>query len=220
MKIVFLGPPGSGKGTYASRLSPMLGIPHISTGDIFREHLAKKTPLGKKIEDIIKSGGMVPDDIVMDVVKDRIGKPDCSNGFIFDGFPRTMEQARALAGLTKLDCVLNLVLDEKIIIEKMSARRVCEKCGEIYNVADIRMGKYRFPPILPKKEGVCDKCGGKLVQRKDDTVEVIKDRLEVYKKQTKPLIDYYRKKSILKDVRIVGPPEAMVPIILKTLGRQ
>ncbi|MBI4019747.1 MAG: adenylate kinase [Candidatus Aenigmarchaeota archaeon] len=220
MKLVFLGPPGSGKGTYASRLSPLLSIPHISTGDIFRDNMARKTPLGKKVEKYLKRGGLVPDDIVIEVVKERISQKDCRNGFIFDGFPRTAEQAIALDRITKLDMVLNLNLSEDIIIKKMSARRVCGKCGQIYNIADIRLGKFRFPPILPKKEGACDKCGGKLMQRKDDTIGVIKDRLEVYKKQTKPLIDYYKKKSILRDVNVIGPPEVMVPIILKTIGKQ
>ena len=215
MNLVFLGPPGSGKGTYSLRLSPLLGIPHISTGDIFRDAIAKKTELGKKVEGYLKRGEFVPDDIVLKVVRERLNQPDCKKGYIFDGFPRTVKQAKELDKITKLEAVLNLVIDESIIIQKTTARRICEKCGDVYNLADIKMGQFRLPPILPKKQDICDKCGGKLIQRPDDTEEIIKERLEAYKRQTQPLIDYYKKKGFLKDIKIVGPPEVMVPRILK-----
>jgi len=217
MKIIFLGPPGSGKGTYSKRVSPALNIPHISTGDIFRDHLKNETEIGKKVKQIMDSGGLVSDEIVMEIVKLRIEKDDTKNGFIFDGFPRTLEQARQLDDITKIDVVLNLVIPENILIEKLTARRTCEKCGNIYNIADINREGITMPPMLPEKEGICDKCGGKLIQRTDDNEETIRDRLEEYKKQTEPLISYYRKKGLLLDINIHAAPETMVPEILEKL---
>lgn len=217
MRIIFLGPPGSGKGTYSSRIAPQLKIPHISTGDLFRNEIERGTGLGKKIKNIIDAGNLVPDDIVMQVLKERMSKPDCKNGFILDGFPRTLNQAKALDKIAKIDIVINLVLPDNILIKKISARRQCRKCGEIYNLADIREGDIHMPPILPKKQGICDKCGGELYQRDDDREKVVRERLGVYKKQTAPLIDYYKKKGLLRDIRVVGGPEIMVPKIMAIL---
>ena len=214
MNIVFLGPPGSGKGTYSSRSAPQLGIPHISTGDLLREAVAKKTPVGKKAEGYMKKGDLVPDDVRMQIVRERLNQKDAKPGFIFDGFPRTIKQADELEKIRKVELVINLRIPDDVIIKKILARRTCEKCGEIYNIADINFGKIRMPPVAPKKPGICDKCGGKLVSRSDETEQVIKDRLDVYKKQTQPLIDYYSKKKLVRNVDVVGSPEIMVPLIM------
>jgi adenylate kinase len=219
MNIVFLGPPGSGKGTYASRIAPQMGIPQISTGDLLREAVAKKTPVGRKAEDYMNKGQLVPDEIIMQMVKERLSRPDAKKGFIFDGFPRTIPQADALGGMSKIDVVINIRLPDAIIIQKILARRTCEKCGQIYNIADIKFGKIRMPPVSPKKEGVCDKCGGKLVSRSDETEKIIKDRLDVYRKQTQPLIDYYTKRGLLRNVDVIGPPEVMVPLIIAEINK-
>ncbi|MBL7206369.1 MAG: adenylate kinase [Candidatus Aenigmarchaeota archaeon] len=217
MKIVFLGPPGSGKGTYSSRLVPKLGIPHISTGDLFRENIKNETALGKKVKEIIDAGKLVPDEVTAEMLKERIEKPDAKKGFILDGFPRTMSQVEALDKLTKIDIVINLILPDHILIKKIAARRQCRKCGDIYNLADINEDGIHMPPLLPKVEGKCDKCGGEIYQRDDDKEEIVMSRLDVYKKQTAPLIEYYRGKNLLKDVPVVGGPDIMVPNIIKVL---
>ncbi|MCJ7816914.1 MAG: adenylate kinase [Candidatus Aenigmarchaeota archaeon] len=219
MNIVFLGPPGSGKGTYASRIAPQLGIPHISTGDLLRDAVAKKTPIGKKAESYMKKGQLVPDEIIMQIVKERLGKKDAKPGFIFDGFPRTIEQADSLERIRRVELVINLRIPDFVIIQKILARRTCEKCGEIYNIAHIKFGKVNMPPVSPKKPSICDKCGGKLVSRTDETEQVIKDRLDVYRKKTKPLIDYYARKKLLRNVDVIGSPEIMVPIIMTEIKK-
>jgi len=219
MKFVFLGPPGVGKGTYASRISPMLGIPHISTGDIFRDEVKRGTALGKKIKSVMEAGGLVSDGTVIEVLAGRLKRPDCAKGFILDGFPRTLEQAKALEKLTSIDAVLNIVLPEDILIEKISARRVCRGCGDIYNVASIKRDGIDMPPLLPRKDGKCDKCGGELYQRADDGADVVRERLKNYERQTKPLIDYFRSRGLLKDFRATAGPEKMVPEIVKILRK-
>ncbi len=225
MKIIFLGPPGAGKGTYSSRIGRILKIPQISTGDIFREAVKQGTELGKKVAGYMKLGKLVPDEITIEILEARINQPDCDKGFILDGYPRTIQQAEALDKAVKVDIVFNLLVPEDILIKKLSARRVCTTCGEIYNVADIKEiingVKYDMPPMLPKIPGICDKCGGELVQRKDDTVDVIKERLSVYKRQTEPLIVYYKKKDLLADIYVNTGPDIMIPKImakLKTLN--
>ncbi len=218
MKLIFLGPPGAGKGTYASRLKSILNVPHISTGDMFRAEARSGSDLGKKLKSIMDRGELVPDELTVKILKERIKKEDCKEGFILDGFPRTINQAEMLGEITEIDHVLNIKLDREILIKKMTARRVCRNCGEIYNVADIHIGDLHMPPLLPEKEGICDKCGGELVHRKDDTREVIEDRLKEYEKKTAPLIDYYEKKGLIKDVVVEGGPEMMVPKILKMVG--
>lgn len=215
---MIMGPQGSGKGTYASRLSPILGIPHISTGEIFRENIAQGTALGKKVEKYFGSGELVPDDLTMEVVKERLKKPDCKNGFIFDGFPRTLEQAKELEKITNIDVVILLKISKRILIKKILNRRICKSCGEIYNLADIREGKYNMPAQLPKKEGICDKCSGELIQRSDETFEGIRERLKEYEDKTKPLINFYKKKSLLKVVEATDAPDIMIDKILKILN--
>ena len=211
MKIVMLGPQGSGKGTYASRLSPIFGVPHISTGQIFRDNMAEGTELGKKVKKFMDSGLLVPDDITIEIVKERINRPDCKNGFIFDGFPRTLKQAEEFEKITSLNYVINLVVPDQILIKRLSLRVCCKKCGEIYNLGYLK----------PKKEGVCDKCGEKLIQREDETEKAIKMRLKEYEEKTKPLINYYKNKGILLNVsnnEIETPPEVIVKKILEILG--
>jgi len=217
MQFVFLGPPGVGKGTYASRAGPQLGIPHISTGDIFRAEVKSGSELGNRVKGIMDSGGLVSDKIVIEVLKKRLGQEDARKGFILDGFPRTIPQAEALDGVTSINAVMNIDLPEDIIVEKISARRICRNCGDLYNVADINRNGIRMPPMLPKVEGKCDKCGGELYQRDDDKVDVVKERLEAYRKQTSPLIDYYRDKRILIDFRPTAGPDEMVPKIVELL---
>jgi len=211
MKIMIMGPMNSGKGTYASRIAQKMGIPHISTGQIFRENIAAKTELGKKVESFINKGFLVPDDITVKVARERISKHDCKNGFIFDGFPRSIEQAKQFDKISKFDMVIFLDVPKEVLIERTSGRKTCKKCGEIFNMVT-------FPP---KKEGICDKCGGELFQREDETPEGIKKRLEEYERNTKPLIDYYKKQGVLK--RIIfenprAPPEENTIFLLKAIG--
>ena len=223
MKLIFLGPPGAGKGTYSIRICEQKGWAHISTGDILRENIKQQTEIGMKAKGFMDKGELVPDEIVINMVKVRLQNLDCEKGFIFDGFPRTTAQAQALEGITQIDIVINLMIPDWVLIEKILARRTCEKCGDIYNIADIKFGpnnEYEMPPVAPKQEGICDKCGGNLVSRSDETEGVIKNRLEIYKQQTQPLIDYYREKGLLKDVDVTGSPDIMVPKILQVLGGQ
>ncbi|RJS83559.1 adenylate kinase [Candidatus Bathyarchaeota archaeon] len=213
MRIVMLGPPGAGKGTYASRLTEILGIPHISTGDMVREEIKKQTPLGKRIKEYSDRGILVPDEIIIKLLAERLKKQDCKDGFILDGFPRTINQAEALEKIAKIDLVINLEVPDEIIITRLSNRLICGKCGAIYNLLTLK----------PKKEGICDKCGGKLYQRKDDRPEVIRERLKVYRKQTEPLIEYYTKRGLLRNVRcddLMIPPEVMVKKIVEIIKQQ
>ena len=197
VRSVFVGPPGGGKGTHAKRLSERYGIPHISTGDILRAHINEGTPLGKNAKTLIEKGNLVPDHLIIEMVADRLKAPDVQKGFILDGFPRTIEQAKALDQmLLKKKMPLNLVVDfettEDMIVGRLSGRRFCPKCSATYHL--------RNPVLQPKKDGICDQCGGALVQRKDDEPATIKTRLSVYHKQTEPLIQYYRDNGILISV--------------------
>ena len=192
MKLVFLGAPGSGKGTMASRMSEVLSIPHISTGDIFRLNISENTELGKKAKDYLTEGKLVPDEITIGMVQDRLDGVDCTDGFILDGFPRTVPQAQALDsplihGNSRVDLVINLLVSEEEIFERITNRRVCSNCGAIYNLKN-------HPP---KVEGICDVCSGKLILRKDDTPETLRSRLDTYYEQTSPLIAYYAKQGKL-----------------------
>ena len=190
MKLLIIGPQGSGKGTQAKKLADHFSIAHISTGDIFRENIKKKTELGKKAEDLMNAGNLVPDDLTNDLVKDRLTWPDCENGFILDGYPRNMLQANFLDALAEIDAVLLLDIPKEVTIQRISSRRVCKKCGANFNVFT----------IPPKKEGVCDSCESELVQREDDTEDAVEKRLQLYAEQTKPLIDFYKEKGLVKEV--------------------
>ena len=195
MKVIMLGAPGAGKGTQAKRVAAEYGIPHISTGDIFRANIKGGTELGKKAKSYMDAGKLVPDELVCDLVADRIAQDDCVNGYVLDGFPRTIPQAEALdAAVTKMgqkmDYALDIDVPDEAIISRMSGRRACVGCGATYHVV--------FNP--PKVEGICDTCGQNLILRDDDKPETVKTRLDVYHAQTQPLIDYYKAKGILVSV--------------------
>lgn len=197
MKLVFLGPPGAGKGTIAALAKEYFHIPHISTGELFRSHIKRHTPLGLKVEAILGKGDLVPDDITVEMVRIRLGEADAQVGFILDGFPRTIAQADALKELVALDAVLNFAIEEEVIIARLSGRRVCKSSGRIYHLL--------YNP--PKCEGIDDATGEPLVQRDDDRPEAIHNRLEVYQRQTFPLIEYYRTRGLLVDIDASGTPE-------------
>jgi len=212
MNLIILGPPGSGKGTYASRLQLRLGMPAIATGDILREIVKEETTLSKKVKEYMSKGELVPDNIIVEVLKERLAKDDSKRGFILDGYPRTIEQAKALGTFAKIDIIILLLVPEWIIIERLSSRRICRNCGEVYNIRYLK----------PKKPGVCDKCGGELYQRIDDTPKVIKERLKVYERQTQPLVEYYKGKVSFVKFKCKDtdtPPEVAVEEILKGLKK-
>lgn len=197
MKFVMLGAPGAGKGTVASKLSVRLNIPHISTGDIFRENIKNQTELGKKAKGYMDEGQLVPDELTCNLVVDRIKKDDCKNGFILDGFPRTMAQGEALTNElkkegSKIDVVLNVELSDEAIIKRMSGRRCCPECGKIYHTVT--------KELQPKKEGICDNDGAKLIIRDDDKPETVINRLKVYHEKTEPLVSYYKKMGVVEDI--------------------
>ena len=213
MKIIMLGAPGAGKGTQAKKIAEKYQIPHISTGDIFRANIKNGTELGKKAKTYMDQGLLVPDELVVDLVVDRVGQDDCKNGYVLDGFPRTIPQAEALdAALEKLgekmDYAINVDVPDENIISRMGGRRACVGCGATYHVA--------YNP--PKTENICDSCGEKLILRDDDKPETVKKRLDVYHEQTQPLIDYYRNKGILKDVDGTMEMDAVFQAITEILG--
>lgn len=214
MRIILLGAPGAGKGTQAVVLSEKFLIPQISTGDIFRANIKQGTELGKRAKEFMDQGLLVPDELVVDIVKDRLQQKDCANGYILDGFPRTIPQAKALDEAlvemeTNIDYALNVEVQDAVIIERMSGRRVCTSCGATFHV------KYN----MPKTENTCDACGGTLIQRDDDQPETVQKRLSVYHEQTKPLIHYYEQQGKLITVDGVGQLEEVSERILKALGR-
>ena len=188
--FVFLGPPGAGKGSLAVKVAEDYKIPHISTGDIFRANIKAQTPLGVKVKAIIDSGSLVSDELTFELVKDRLAQDDCKNGYILDGFPRTIPQAEMLDGLVADLKVVNFNIADEIVIRRLSTRRVCKACGANFNVLT----------LPPKVEGVCDKCGGELYQRDDDKQESILHRMDVYREQTEPLINYYKNKGKITDL--------------------
>jgi len=195
MRLILLGPPGAGKGTQASSIVAEYGITHISTGDIFRHNIKNETELGKKVKSYLDKGQLVPDELTIDLVWDRLSKDDCKKGFLLDGFPRTINQAEALQkGLEerglKLDKVINIDVDKNILVKRLSGRRVCKNCGETYHIDN--------KPTL--KDGVCDKCSGEVIQRVDDNEKTVLDRIEVYEKQTFPLIDFYKNLGLILTV--------------------
>jgi adenylate kinase len=190
MNIVILGAPGVGKGTYAGLLSKKYNIPKISVGDLFRKAIKDETELGKKIKSYVSSGNLVPDEIVIELVKNRLEEDDCKKGFLLDGYPRTVAQAEAMEKFKKIDVALNFVAPDEEIMSRIGGRRTCSKCGATYHIKN----------IPPKFEGICDRCGGKLIQRSDEKPQVIKNRLVVYREKTKPVVDYLRKRGSLVDI--------------------
>lgn len=214
MRVILMGPPGAGKGTQADLLINKLGILHISTGDMFRKALKEKTSLGLEAKKYMDAGELVPDNVTVGIVKERLAEPDCKKGFLLDGFPRTIPQADALENTIKelgtgLDKVINIAVDRDVLVQRLTGRRVCKECGATYHVM--------FNP--PKAKDVCDDCGGGLYQRSDDTVETVNNRLLVYEEQTAPLIDYYRKKDLLLEVNGDQEVEQVTNDILRALGR-
>lgn len=213
MKIIMLGAPGAGKGTQAEKIAEKYQIPHISTGDIFRANIKNGTELGKKAKTYMDQGLLVPDELVVDLVVDRVAQEDCKNGYILDGFPRTIPQAEALdAALAEkgehIDYAINVEVADENIINRMAGRRACLNCGATYHVVT----------IPPKEEGICDKCGNDLVLREDDKPETVKKRLDVYHDQTQPLIEYYTQKHILKEVDGTKDMTVVFEDIVKILG--
>ena len=190
MNVVILGSPGVGKGTYAKILSEKYNIPRISSGDLFREAIRDETELGKKIKDYVSRGDLVPDEITIKLVKERLERDDCKNGFFLDGFPRTIAQAESLEKLKKIDKVLNFVASDRVILSRLGGRRTCRQCGATYHIKE----------IPPKVEGICDLCGGELYQRPDETPQAIKNRLRVYREKTKPVLDYFRRRGLVVDI--------------------
>ncbi len=211
VNLIIFGAPGSGKGTYASRLKEHLNVEVVATGDIFRDMMKGGSPLGEKVKSYVEKGLLVPDDITLEVLKRSLAKIPNGKGFVLDGYPRTIEQAKALDEIAKIDAIIHLVVPVWIIIERLSSRRICKNCGAIYNLLFLK----------PKSNMVCDRCGGPLYQRSDDTPEVIKKRIEVYEKQTQPLLEYYKEKRVpfveVKCEKIETTPDIIVQEILKRL---
>ena len=210
MKLILLGAPGAGKGTQADILCKELNIPTISTGNILRAAIKNGTPVGMQAEAYMKAGKLVPDEVIIDIIHDRVAEADCAEGYILDGVPRTIAQAEALekAGIV-FDDVISIEISDETIMERMTGRRVCEHCGTSYHLV----------AVPPKTSGVCDKCGGKLIQRHDDEPETVKHRLEVYHKETEPLKDFYAKRGLLKSVENQPTVAATSQAILHVLGR-
>jgi len=208
MKMILLGAPGAGKGTQADFIKEKLGIPSISTGNLLRAAIAAGSELGRKAAAFMESGNLVPDELVLDLVKERIGQPDCANGMIFDGFPRTVEQADALSKMVDIDMALLLDVPDEVIVNRMSGRRTCPNCQATYHVVS----------APPKVEGVCDKCGAKLGIRKDDKPEVVRERLAVYHSKTEPIVEYYRNKGVLKVVDGQASLEQTRALVAEAIG--
>ena len=209
MRLILLGAPGAGKGTQAAILSKKFSIPTISTGNMLRAAMKNGTPLGLKVKEAMDAGNLVPDDLIIAIIRERLAEADCANGYILDGVPRTIPQAAAMeeAGI-KIDAVISIEIDDEIIVRRMGGRRVCESCGASYHLI----------AVPPKQEGICDSCGGKLVQRKDDDPETVLSRLSVYHAQTAPLIDFYTQRGLLKAVDGAQPMDECYAAILEALG--
>ena len=213
MKIILMGPPGAGKGTQAEKLVELYQIPHISTGDMFRKAQKDGTELGLKAKEYMEQGQLVPDEVTVGIVRERLAEADCKDGFLLDGFPRTVQQADALDGILKdlgmvLDRVINSEVDKAFLVDRLTGRRVCRTCGATFHVVN----------KAPKVEGVCDKCGGELYQRNDDKIETVSNRLDVYAAQTAPLIEYYQSKGIMSSIDGSKSMEDVLADIRSALG--
>jgi adenylate kinase len=211
--VIFLGPPGAGKGTQAKQVAKYFGVPHLSTGDMLRDHVSHDTPLGRRAKPIMDRGDLVPDEIVLDMVAERIARPDGANGFVLDGFPRTLPQAEKLDQILQTrswgkPVVVHFVVDPAHLLRRLTGRRTCAINGEIYNIYD----------QPPRVGGRCDNDGGELIQRADDREEVITERLAAYEAQTRPLVDYYRQQGVLVDVDGMALPAAVTGRVLEILG--
>lgn len=211
--IILMGPPGAGKGTNAKRIASFYNVPHISTGDMFREAIKNKTPLGELANKYISEGLLVPDDVTIGLVKERLSNKDCENGFLLDGFPRSLPQAEALTEIGKeisrpINYVINIVVPESILVDRISGRRVCKNCGAPFHITNMK----------PKVEGVCDLCGGPLMQRKDDNEETLKSRLHEYHKMTEPLINYYENLGVVSEIDGTKDLDILFEDVKKILG--
>ncbi|HEV2230930.1 MAG TPA: adenylate kinase [Thermoplasmata archaeon] len=206
--IVFLGPPGAGKGTQAAEISLRMGVPHLSTGELLRAAVREESPLGREADAHMRAGRLVPDDLVLEILTERLRAPDCRKGFLLDGFPRNVAQAEALDRLASVDRVLYFDLPESVLTERMTQRRHCPQCGTVYNLTT-------RPPKVP---GRCDHDGGPLAQRNDDTEGAVRTRLSVYREATRPLLEYYRKRNVVLDIDASGRPEEVTARIRRVLG--
>ena len=206
-RVVFLGPPGAGKGTQAARIAGELGVPHLSTGDILRAEVAAKSPLGEKADGYMRSGGLVPDDLVLAMLHQRLDRPDARTGYLLDGFPRNLAQAEALDRFSKVECVVSLEVSPDLLVRRLSERWTCPKCQAVYNLTT----------KPPKVRGTCDLDGTPLIQRPDDRAEAVTTRLKVYAEQTAPLLDYYRKRRLLCSVDASGTPDEVAARIRRVL---
>ena len=213
LRTVLLGPPGAGKGTQAVRIVEKYNVPHISTGDIFRENIKNGTELGKKAQEYMNKGELVPDDLVIEIATTRLLADDCKEGFLLDGFPRTVYQAEKLDAFLeehgmKLDKVIDIEVEKEELITRLTGRRVCKSCGASFHVVN----------IPPKTEGICDNCGGELFQRADDTIETVENRIEVYIEQTMPLVDYYKKADNIVEIDGALPLDTVFDAIVEAIG--
>jgi len=212
--IIIMGPPGAGKGTQAKRIIDAYNIPHISTGDMFREEIKSGSALGKLAKSFIDAGHLVPDEVTIKVVKERLSKDDCKNGYLLDGYPRTIPQAEALEVISKeigrpVNCVINMLASNEVLIDRISGRLVCPNCGTSYHIRTLK----------PKKNGFCDRCDNKLTQRPDDNVQSLTVRLEHYEKQTKPLVEFYSKKKLLTDIDGLIAPDTLFEDVKRILDK-
>lgn len=213
MRILLMGPPGAGKGTQAERIAGRWKMPHIATGDIFREAIKAGTDLGREVKSYLDAGELVPDAVTIGIVRERLQEPDCTPGFLLDGFPRTIPQAEALERLLddlsmNLDLVLNIKIAPAVLVERLTGRRICRQCGTSYHLV--------FNP--PKQDGICDRCGGELYERSDDTLETVGDRMRVYTNKTAPLLEFYRQRGLLREVDGEPGIDAVSDAILGILG--
>jgi len=207
MRVIMLGPPGAGKGTQAARLAEHLSVPHISTGNILRRHVEERTPLGQRAQEFMNAGKLVPDELVIEMVEDRLAQSDARRGFILDGFPRTTHQAEALERITEVDHVLNFFLEPEALIKRSVGRRVCPKCEAVYHILS----------NPPRAADTCDRCGAALILRKDDTREVVEERVREFEKRTTPLIQFYRDRHVLREVYADGIIDEIAHRVLRAV---